>query len=81
METKDKALKIFLDSDVKYNGIAMKINELLDKEMVYQNLNIPLPEGLNVEIDEAFKELGRCQRQKYESEISIGLHKQIPNLN
>lgn len=75
------ALKDFLLSDKKFHKTIKRLNHLLDKEITFQVLNVPMPEGLQEELNEKLNLIPKLQIQQMNAEIKLGFHKSIPHLN
>jgi hypothetical protein len=80
-QEKSMALKDFLLSDKKFHKTIKRLNHLLDKEITFQTLNVPMPEGLQDEINEKLNLIPKLQMQQMGAEMKLGFHKSIPHLN
>jgi hypothetical protein len=80
-QEKSMALKDFLLSDKKFHKTIKRLNHLLDKEIAFQELNVPMPEGLEEELNEKLNLISKLQMQQMSAEMKLGFHKSIPHLN
>jgi hypothetical protein len=80
-QEKSMALKDFLLSDKKFHKTIKRLNHLLDKEIAFQELNVPMPEGLEEELNEKLNLISKLQMQQMSAEMKLGFHKSRPHLN